>query len=72
MPTFAPLSGAPFKEHLTGRLRWGDSLTGVLVGVLVGVLEEVTIMGLLWNPLRGPRRLLVEGSAEEGAGGYVV
>ena len=39
-----------FKEHLTGCLRWGDGLTGVLVGVSVGILVGVlvgTIMGLL-------------------------
>ena len=33
-----PPCQAPFQEDLTGRLRWGDGLTGVLVGVSVGVL----------------------------------
>ena len=39
------LSGAPLKEHLTGRLRWGR-LTGVLVGVLVGNLSGSVVQPL--------------------------
>ena len=44
-PPFRP----PFK---TGRLRWGDRLTGVSVGVSMGVLVGTIVVGLLWNPLR--------------------